>query len=200
MSFLSMLGLVKKPKPITPELVSSVWQYMSKVYSTSVITKSTSTNMQIVGAFLDKLGIQNKDNFMSNYTTTIGHSIYIPFTIGIPSGLWTLENQIIVCAHEHQHVVQANNEGMFKFTMNYLFSADSRAQYETEAYRSTLELFWYYHKALPDNLHPLASMLLPYNLTEQHVAVAEIALSSAARMIKSGLVLNQATKSALSVL
>jgi hypothetical protein len=199
MSFLSFLGINKGPKPITPQLVTNLWAYMQKVYNTSVINKSDSNMMALVGTCLDKMGIQDKATFLAKYTTTIGHSIYTPFTVGTPTADWPLTAQIIVCLHEHQHVVQCVSEGEFSFNFNYLLKPDMRAKYETEAYRSTLELSWYYSKTLPD-LHSVASILLSYGLTADHVHVAEVALASAARMIKAGLVLNQATKTGLAVL
>jgi hypothetical protein len=197
MSFLSFLN--RGPKPINPQLVQNLWTYMQKVYNTSVINKSDSAMMVVVGVILDKMGIQDKATFMSKYSTTVGHSIYVPFTIGVPTADWPLTSQIIICLHEHQHIVQSTSEGEFSYNFNYMMKPDMRAQYETEAYRSALEISWYYNKTLPD-LHAVASILLNYGLTADHVHVAEVSLSSAARMVKSGLILNQATKTGLSVL
>lgn len=195
--FRNLLGLGHRP--VTPQLVQNVWTYLGKVYDTHVIDKSDSTEMALVGTFLSKLGIQDKDIFMKKYTTTIGRSIYTPFTVGVPTADYPLMGQIIVAAHEHQHVVQSSSEGDFSFTMNYLLKPDMRAKYEAEAYRSTIELLWFYHNTIPD-LHQLASILLNYGLTQDHVHVAEITFASAVRMIKAGLVLNQATKTVLPLL
>ena len=41
-----------------------------------------------------------------NFTTTIGRRIYTPFEVGSPKGGWDLWHQIVICVHEHQHVVQ----------------------------------------------------------------------------------------------
>jgi hypothetical protein len=192
-------ALGMKPRAITPQLVQNLWSYMSKVYGTNVMDKASRGEMTAVSIFLDKMGVQNREDFMRNYTTTIGRSIYTPFTVGVPCEGWSLQSQIIVCAHEHQHVVQSTNEGDFSFSFNYLLKPDMRAKYEAEAYRSSLELDWFYNKTIPD-LHVIASRLLGYGLSEDHVHVAEIALASAARMVRAGLVVNQATKTALAVL
>jgi hypothetical protein len=193
----SFLGL--KPRPITPELVINLWNYMSKVYGTTVMDKNSRGLMTAVSVFLDKIGIQDKETFMKKYTTTIGCNIYTPFTVGVPNDDWSLYSQIVVCAHEHQHVVQSTNEGDFMYSLNYLTRPDMRAKYETEAYRSSLEFSWFYYKRLPD-LHTVAQGLSGYGLGADHIHVAEIALMSAARMIQAGLIVNQATKTALSVL
>lgn len=186
------------PKQITPELVKSLWSYMTRVYGTKIINKNNSSEMMLVSQALSRMGILDQNDFMSKFTTTIGHGIYIPFEIGDPSGYWSLESQIVVCAHEHQHVVQydADNWG---FYYSYLTDTNARAKYETEAYRSDLEFEMFYNRTLP-NISNVAHKLTCYGLNSTQVHVAEVSLQSAARMVSKGMILNQATKTALSVL
>ena len=79
---------------------------MQDHFRTSVINKSSALEMQLVARGLEALGIQRKDRFLKNFTTTIGRRIYTPFEVGSPKGGWDLWHQIVICVHEHQHVVQ----------------------------------------------------------------------------------------------
>ena len=62
---------------------------------------------------------------LKNFTTTIGRRIYTPFEVGSPKGGWDLWHQIVICVHEHQHVVQHDREGL-AYEVSYL--ADRRAR------------------------------------------------------------------------
>lgn len=187
-------------KPITKELVQDLYTYMSSVYGTSIINKHSSGAMNLVGSFLNLIGVQDKEQFMNDFCTTIGKNIYLPFKIGeVNQPQWNLLSQIIICVHEHQHVVQSMQMGSLKYNTNYLTSKAERTRLEAEAYRSSLEINWLYNKRLPD-IHKVASSLKYYGLNDASIAVCESTLKSAARSIQAGAILNQATKTALTIL
>ena len=91
-SFLSRIPLIKKlfPATPTPETVSLFWTYMSQRFNTKIVQKGNSAEMKAVAQFLDLIGVLNKDVFLTNYATTIGTNIYIPFTPGVAIRNWDL--------------------------------------------------------------------------------------------------------------
>lgn len=191
--------LNKTPKEITPELVKNLWKYMSNMYGSKIISKKDSSFMNVIGWALGVMGIQDKDKFMSRYTTTIGNTIYVPFEIGVEGEFHSLYSQIVICVHEHQHIQQSKVMGSMNYNVSYLLNKDERTRLEAEAYRSSLELSWYYFKNIP-NTRMVAETLLNYGLNNSHVNTCQAALDSASRSVKAGLVLNQATRVGLSVL
>ena len=187
------------PKQITSELVKNLWDHMTKHYGTTVKTKQKSLFMNMIGSFLNLFCIQNKYAFLKDYTTTIGHTIYVPFTIGMDEGIWTLYQQLLVCIHEHQHIVQSNKDGWLKFNWNYLLSSSCRAQYEAEAYSTDIELHWYYSKQIP-NTHDLALILTEYAVSPNKISDAENILNARAVRIQDGEIINESTKVAIELL
>src|SRR5690606_36096317 len=104
---------------IKPEEVWAFWRFMQDHFRTSVINKNSALEMQLVARGLEALGIQSKDRFLKNFTTTIGRRIYTPFEVGSPKGGWDLWHQVVICVHEHQHVVQHDREGL-SYEVSYL--------------------------------------------------------------------------------
>lgn len=192
-------NLNSNPKPITSQLVKETYTYMQSVYGTTVISKTDSAFMGGISTFLSTMGILDKAKFMSSYATTIDKVLYLPFTPGIADNTWSLYSQLVIAVHEHQHVEQWITEGRWTFDSKYLLSKSERARYETEAYRSTLEMSWLYQKRIPDT-QAVANALLQYGMDNSYVVAAKGSLDSAARMVKAGVVLNVATRTALSVL
>jgi len=130
----------------TPDQVRAFWAYMTGKYGTKVVPKAASPEMLAVADLLDGLGIVQRDTFMTRFVTTIGKVIYVPFDVGAVNG-WSLWDQIGVCAHEHQHVVQETRLGAATFGTQYLLDPDARGVLEAEAYRVSLTLdFWHLGK------------------------------------------------------
>jgi len=75
---------------VKPEEVWAFWRFMQDHFRTSVINKSSALEMQLVARGLEALGVQSKERFLKNFTTTIGRRIYTPFEIGSPKGGWDL--------------------------------------------------------------------------------------------------------------
>ena len=149
---------------LTAEHVKALWAYMQHYYGTQVVSKAAALEMQVVADTLGLLGILDKDAFLTRFTTTIGKAIYVPFEVGVESAGHTLLSQVIVCAHEHQHVVQLREHGV-TFLLNYLLNSSSRSAFEAEAYRVSMTLR--YH-LLGDAGDPgaYAEVLKSYGTTE----------------------------------
>jgi hypothetical protein len=170
---------------ITSTSVRALWSHLQSLYNTTVTSKRDAPEMRFIASVI------NTPGFLDHYTTTLGRLIYTPFTIGEPNDLWSLDAQAAVAAHEHQHVVQLNRDGM-KFYASYLLNPSARAVYETEAYRASLELRWF----LGDELHPddYANSLINYGCRATDIAIARTALEESATDIGRGNVMTEAAQ------
>lgn len=182
----------------TPSIVSGLWKHMTQHFNTTVINKSSSTEMQLVSSLLGALHIVDQQSFLNQYTTTLGRRIYAPFTPGVSAAAngWSLWAQTIVCAHEHEHVVQLDRLGPITFDYRYLTDTPSRTRLEAEAYRSSLELNWWHTKTLPEPA-ALAGLLRGYGVTDTDVAMAGAILAASAEAVKHGAIMNQASAVAI---
>jgi hypothetical protein len=180
---------------VQPEEVWAFWRFMQDHFRTSVINKRSALEMQLVARGLEALGIQSKDRFLKNFTTTIGRRIYTPFEVGSPKGGWDLWHQIVISVHEHQHVVQHDREGL-AYEVSYLADRAARARWEAEAYRSNLELqFW--RTGTTPSAQRMAEMLSDYGCRPEDVDVAAKSLALSAVSVRRGAVINEATHVAL---
>lgn len=195
--FLQSLPLLGKLfQDITPSEVVAFWNYLQNVYGTSRFTKQDSNEMAILGNLLDALGILNREEFIGRFTTTILKSIYTPFTVGIPSGSWDLWHQVVIGVHEHIHVLQHTNEGL-KYDAYYLADSAARARYETEAYRSALEIECWRYRAFKSTPKQLAEKLRNYACSEMDIRVAEKTLELSKMSIEQGAVFSPVTRVAI---
>lgn len=194
--FLQSLPVVGKVFiDIQPEEVWAFWRFMQDHYRTTVVNKRDALEMQLVAQALDALGIQSRDRFLRNFTTTLGRRIYTPFEVGSPRGGWDLWSQVVICVHEHQHVVQHNREGL-SFEVSYLADRAARARWEAEAYRSNLELHFWRYGTTP-SARRIAEVLGDYGCRPEDVDVAAKSLALSAVSIRKGAVINEATHVAL---
>jgi hypothetical protein len=122
--------------------------------------------------------------FLDHYTTTVGKRIYTPFTVGEAHEFWSLEAQVAVCAHEHQHVEQLNRDGL-KFLWSYATSTMARAAYEIEAYETSLDVQWFLRGQTVDP-HHYAEGLANYGCRAADVATARLALDVYVMRVKQG--------------
>lgn len=178
-----------------PEEVWSFWRFMQDHFRTTVLNKRDALEMQLVAHVLGALGIQSPDRFLRNFTTVIGRRIYTPFEIGVPRGGWDLWSQIVVCVHEHQHVVQHDREGL-AYEISYLADRAARARWEAEAYRSNLELHYWRYGTTPSTRR-LAEVLNDYGCRPEDIEVAAKSLALSAVAVQNGAVINEATHVAL---
>jgi len=169
---------------LTPALVIDLYGYMSGVYHSRVVPKGTSGAMKAAGWAFDLMGIQDAKTFMSRYTTTIGHTIYLPYVVGATQDPAVLAKEISTCVHEHQHVEQYDNGG-WRWQWAYLTDPTARARYEAEAYATNLEMaFWYDGGKLDPVV--LATKLLAYGCGTSDVAVTARMLAASASIAWRG--------------
>lgn len=183
-------------KEPTGDEVRGLWRHMLIRFRAKRLLKSRSLDMAIVARALAVMKILDADRFLSGYATTIGRRVYTPFDPGVPHPQWSLWDQIVVCAHEMQHVVQFGRDGVFGYYWPYLSSSAKRSHFEAEAYRSAFELSWWRFRALPTP-HDVAQNLRGYSVSDVDVRVTETMLRMSAFSIGRGAVINEASRAAI---
>lgn len=181
------------------EISKNLWDFTGRMNNTRLIDKLSAPEMQIAAHFLGTMGVIEPALFLSRFTTTIGRSIYAPFTPGegTDAQCW---GQIVTCVHEHQHIFQMDREGDAAFMGRYLFDQTARATYEAEAYRCGLELMWWRCGDAVDLdylARESACKLRNYGCDEMRVAHAKAFLKASIVGIRHGAVENQSTVEAI---
>jgi len=105
-----------------------------------IIKKTDSSLMTAIDIFLRIITLNSMKIFMDRYITTLGFCVYVP-------GSWDTMPDIqkyIILAHEHVHMKQRQQYGMFLFSMLYVLVLPSlftyRAKFEKEAYETSIRL------------------------------------------------------------
>jgi len=182
----------------TSDLVKQFWSHMSKRFGAFPIKKCISPLMRGIGTVFDTAGVVASDKFAHDYATTIGTRIYVPFEIG-EDGPWSLWSQMVVCAHECQHIIQSRKLGWGTFSLAYLASKTVRTKLEGEAYATSIELNgWRFGSWQP--VPSIARRLAAYNLDEEHVTMAEELLSAHEALVRKQGWATEAGKEAISFL
>jgi hypothetical protein len=169
----------------TAEQTRAVWRALCARYGTRALPKRRAPEMRAAARALALGRILPADDFMSRYTTVWGRRIYTPFTVGEGDALerWS---QIVICAHEHQHVEQyARAGGFWRYAPGYLLSTRRRALLEAEAYGCNMELSWWRHGVIPAPAH-LANTLRDYGCAQADVDAARDALARRADRLARG--------------
>ena len=179
---------------VTSEMVKGLWVHLEETYG-SRRAKKTDPEMALAARFLGDMGILDPDDFLTRYTTTIGRTIYTPYEVGIESNGHKLSSQLIVCVHEHQHVVQYIKEGP-KFGFEYLASSARRAAYEANALRCNLEIYYWLYGDVPD-VNTLAEGLVHYGCGDGDIRTASKHLSIVAKVVNKGGITSDAGKCAI---
>jgi len=177
-------------------LVRDFWAFMTKHFRTRAVVKADAVEMRAVGAALDAMGVADKRDFMRRFATTIGRRIYLPFTPGDDHSTWDPWEQMRTCAHEHEHVVQMDRDGAFRYGYRYLRSDAARAQYEADARTTELELHFWRFGSIP-RLELAIEGLASYSLGRSDIAAALTTLRSNAEAVKRGAVLTEAGRVAI---
>jgi hypothetical protein len=183
----------------TSDVVKGLWAYMQQEYGSDLIQKADSTLMKLIAKFLDVAGIQDDDEFMKDFTTTLHNNIYIPFELGDTStrSLWS---QIRLCVHEHQHIEQGQRDGWIKFGGRYLTSPAHRANYEAEAYGCDMELE-YWHRGTSFDAKAYGQrrveVLSSYGCKTQHVEQAKQTIAIRADVLVRGGLENKCSQLAI---
>ena len=108
-----------------------------------MISKRDSLLMRAVGFFLLVLSFGKMKQFMTNFTTTIGDTVYTP----TDWETFSPRSQTIILRHERVHMRQARKYTRFWFSFLYLFMffpiglAWYRAKFEMEAYTESLRAY-----------------------------------------------------------
>lgn len=178
--------------------IRALSRHMAKHYDTEIIKKSDAAEMKLVAVFLKAIGVMDKKDFLRNYATTIGDSIYLPFSLGsVARKAPSLLSQVMTIVHEHQHVVLSRRVGEARYNVLYLTSKSKRAVWEAECYRSNLEMYRWYKKARGSSkvLRPadLAGLLAAYGCSKTDIKVAAKILTASARVVNRGGVANDAS-------
>lgn len=180
----------KKPK-ISPKLVVEFFHWMSQQYETLIVQKEKSWIMKVCAWFLNFFKFIDRETFMTHFSTTLGHTIYLSFT---PGDLYTtLTTQIAICVHEHKHTLQWN----FLFPFLYLFSQKYRAQFEVEAYICNAEIYyWTTSQTFP--VHTIVSTLYRnYKIKGKYLEWARTRLEGANVMLEQGIYINNISRDAI---
>ena len=105
-----------------------------------IVYKELSPLMRMVGLLLFLLTAGAQRSFMSDYVTTIGTTVYVPFKWDA----WTDDIKIGVLLHERVHMRQAKKYTFPLYAFLYLFVplplglAYFRMRFEREAYEETI--------------------------------------------------------------
>lgn len=170
---------------ITAEMAKGLWDHLSDEFDSMVLDKGDSDLMEVIGWFLDAIGVLDKERFLADYGTTLIDRIYIPFTPGEVSVKWTPVKQVSMAIHEHQHVFDCEEVGAWKFSTGYLASKATRAEYEALAYRTNLEFYWW----LAGNMGSAsyyAEKIRSYGCGDDQVAFIRAFLESSIHPIREG--------------
>ena len=112
-----------------------------------ILKKSDSKLMKVIDMFLKVVTLGKMRSFMTNYTTTLGNTIYT-------SSEWdnrSVTTQISTLRHERVHMRQAKKHGKFLYSLMYILLpfpvgfALCRARFEMEAYEETLRTMYRFY-------------------------------------------------------
>ncbi len=181
---------------LTPMTVRALYDYMSRRYRTEIIDKRRAAAMHAMSWFIERVSGIPAKTFVERYGTTIGRRIYLPFVPGETSNGFDLWSQVVICAHEHQHVEQLQRDGWIKFVISYLASSSARAAYEADAYRTAIELTYWRRGHVPSP-KAIAARLADYAASPGDIKMAETMLISAARTVRLGGVSTPASKAVI---
>jgi hypothetical protein len=177
---------------LKPKDVRAFWRYMAKREGFRVVQKADAEEMQAIAWAVKALG--GADDWMERYAVTVGNTIYVPFVTGEGS-CSELLMQVETCVHEAQHVRQYKRNA-FKYTMNYFFSDAGRTHYEADAYRTNMEIHYYFTGIVRQPSY-LANKLNGYYVGKSDIYVCKKHLTSAAALIKYGVIKSGVSKVAM---
>jgi hypothetical protein len=172
-------------KQLDSSIVKEIAIKLSNHYNTKMISKSQSTFILIIANILSIFKIIDKNKFMKFYATTILKTIYLPFEVGDEKNSdWSLNSQLAIITHEHQHVQQSNKLGAVNFIFKYLFNNYQRMLLEVEAYTCNLEINFYLIDDVYD-IKYIVSSLKNYAISDENIVIAEDKLIRAKNLVLS---------------
>lgn len=172
---------------LTPELTRAFFAHMLKEFDATLVEKDQSAVMEAAAALLDALDIQDKEQFMKDFVTTLHRTIYSPFKAGEDHPRWPLWSQVRVLCHECQHTVEGAREGWVTYDARYLTSPSFRAGYEAECFGTDMEMEWW--RLGPSGFDPYSfAMDRPLTLKNYGCKDPEIEQAQQALTIRAGIV------------
>lgn len=180
----------------SPQTVISFWTYLMDKYGSQVRSKWEAEEMLLIAKALDLMGITEQKDFLSRFVTTIGSFIYTPFIAGTPTDEFGLWDQIVVCAHEHQHIIQSRKGLGLDFALRYLTDPVWRAAYEGEAYRVSMTLEHWHRGKMPP-LEPYLKAMQSYGLPLDYLDFFRRCLELSVPVISAGGIPDEAAKVAI---
>lgn len=186
--------MAKKMKQVvvTPEQCKAFWKYMAKREGFEVVEKASAAEMQAIAWAVKAIG--GDENWMKRYTVTIGRKIYVPFKIGSGRNIDRI-NQVCTCMHEVQHIRQFKRNPA-KYQISYFFNDAARTHYEADAYRVTMETY-YYFTGIICAPGVLANKLKGYYVGKSDIYVCQKHLTSAKALVKHGIITSGVSKTGL---
>ncbi len=163
-----------RPAEPSPDDVREAWRVTCARYGTTVVDKATAADQKLIAKLLDAMGIVADDRFMTGFVTTIGTRIYVPFTPGIPTPIWSLRDQVEVLVHENEHRVQdllAGPDPNLEYEFSYATNSTKRAYFEMVCYRAGIAACWRLWKQTPNMEHIAQSMKQSYACDDADVAM-----------------------------
>jgi hypothetical protein len=137
----------------------------------------------IIGTALEKMGVEDKEDFLKKCSITINRDIYLNFRIGDSSIPYSA--QIATVAHECEHVAQGRKIGVAVFYMRYFSSTAHRSEFEARAFAVSLEVLYRITGKMPD-IEKLASRILWYKCTDTDAQIIEKHLAIIANTLSRG--------------
>jgi hypothetical protein len=134
------LGLELTMSPAERHLARLLDDFARRSPPVRVVTKSEYWHQRAIGWLLKIVTLGGQHTYLSNYVTTLGHSIYVPDDFA----RWSAARRCEILRHEAVHVAQFRRLGWIGMTIIYLFFpfplflAYGRARLEWEAYAETL--------------------------------------------------------------
>lgn len=175
---------------INDRLVDTFTRRLCYKYSCEIVTKDKSW-LKYVARYVDMFSNISQEEFMREYTTTIGNKIYMPdgYTRN-----WVF---IKLVTHEVQHVADfaKNPEDMIM----YCLSKQRRGYLEMRAMTTSFELEWWKNKRLL-NPQKYSRRLLDYGLENEHVEFVEKGLTSCMLSIQQGKIITPVGRDSISLL
>jgi hypothetical protein len=113
----------------TPTQIVALYDEFQRAFGSRYASKAAD-EMKLAAQFLERIGVLDAQQFLDDFCTTIGETIYLPYTPGVASERWPLKLQAKIALHEHVHVAQFRAGGWVYFGMGYLL------RFEAEAFAS----------------------------------------------------------------
>lgn len=175
-------------RELTSESIIELWDAMCHRYEAKYVYKKTAWEMKLVAGFLDALGITDRDEFMKNYATTVGRTVYPNFKVGTKKVPFI--TQAMLASHEFNHIWLHDEMGTIQYNANYVGDVSERGLIEVDCYECDMTVYWHWHKAtrgvgaLPDI--DMSKILKAYRCTGKKAGPALAKFEKAVKVIKKG--------------